>query len=112
MIKKFKMGASLDFYGLPKHLHSLGFEFKDMQEAGVIGVGEQGVYYDFYGGRLTFPIFNGLGEVVGFSGRDITNNPEKAKYNIAAQFKKKYNYAMNRKIELPGRITWHGKEKK
>lgn len=85
MIKKFKIGASLDFYGLPKHLHSMGFEFKDMQEAGVIGVGEQGVHYDFYGGRLTFPIFNGLGEVVGFSGRDITNNPEKAKYKNTPQ---------------------------
>lgn len=85
MISKFKIGASLDFYGLPKHLHSQGFDYKDMQEAGVVGLGEQGTYYDFYGGRITFPIFNGLGEVVGFSGRDITGNPEKAKYKNTPQ---------------------------
>ena len=85
MLKKFKIGASLDFYGLPKHLAQLGFKHEDMVSAGVVGKNDDGGYYDFYGMRITFPIFNGLGEVVGFSGRDISNNPEKAKYKNTPQ---------------------------
>lgn len=37
---------------------------------------------------------------------------EKARSNIEDQFKKKYNYAINKKIELRGVIVGHGKEKK
>lgn len=85
MIEKFKIGASLDYDGLVNHLKSKGFSFEDMMQAGVVGLGEKGGYYDFYGGRLIFPIFNGMGEVVGFSGRDISNNPEKAKYKNTPQ---------------------------
>lgn len=64
--------------------------------------------------------FTYSGPVTSF-GKIIENNyvaeteapsEEKARSNIAAQFKRKHNYAMNKKIELPGRITWHGKEKK
>ena len=85
MQDKFKVGASLDFDSLPRHLKGKGYTFEEMMQAGVVGVGESGNYYDFYGGRVIFPIFNGLNEVVGFSGRDISNNPEKAKYKNTPQ---------------------------
>lgn len=85
MLEKFKIGASLDFDSLPRYLKGKGYSFEEMMQAGVVGLGESGNYYDFYGGRVIFPIFNGLNEVVGFSGRDITNNPEKAKYKNTPQ---------------------------
>lgn len=85
MQDKFKVGASIDFDSLPRFLKSRGYTFDEMMQAGVVGLGESGSYYDFYGGRVIFPIFNGLNEVVGFSGRDITNNPEKAKYKNTPQ---------------------------
>ena len=85
MVKKFKIGASIDYYGLIKHLRSLGFTDKEMIDSGVASVGQDGKLYDFYGTRLVFPIINGLGEVVGFSGRDLSNDPQRAKYKNTPQ---------------------------
>ncbi|MBQ7798548.1 MAG: DNA primase [Clostridia bacterium] len=85
MVKKFKIGASIDFYGLIKHLRSLGFNDNEMIDAGVAARGESNMLYDFYGTRLIFPIINGLGEVVGFSGRDLSNDPQRAKYKNTPQ---------------------------
>ena len=85
MVKKFKIGASTDFYGLIKHLRKLGFTDEEMISSGVAGRGENNMLYDFYGTRLIFPIINGLGEVVGFSGRDLSNDPQRAKYKNTPQ---------------------------
>ena len=85
MLTKFKIGASIDFYGLIKHLRSLGFKDTEMIDSGVASRGDSGLLYDFYGGRLIFPIINGLGEVVGFSGRDLSNDPQRAKYKNTPQ---------------------------
>lgn len=95
MMVKFKIGASLDYWGLIKHLRNLGFTNQEMLDAGVAGKhiddAEQSAnvdkedLYDFYGTRIVFPIMNSLGEIVGFSGRDITNNPQKAKYKNTPQ---------------------------
>jgi len=85
MVKKFKIGASLDFDSLPRFLKSKGYTVEEMVDAGVAGLNEYGRPYDFYGKRLLFPIFNGLSEVVGFSGRDLSDNPEKAKYKNTPQ---------------------------
>lgn len=85
MIKKFKIGASLNYDSLPKLLISKGFEPEDMILAGVVGRGEEGNLYDFYGTRLLFPIFNSLGDVVAYSGRSVDNNPQHAKYKNTPQ---------------------------
>ena len=85
MVKKFKIGASTDFYALIKHLRKLGFTEEEMISSGVAGRGENNMLYDFYGTRLIFPIINGLGEVVGFSGRDLSNDPQRAKYKNTPQ---------------------------
>jgi len=85
MVAKFKIGASTDFYALIKHLRKLGFTETEMIESGVAGKGENGLLYDFYGTRLIFPIINGLGEVVGFSARDLSNDPQRAKYKNTPQ---------------------------
>lgn len=86
MIAKFQIGASLDFDGLPRHLKQLGFKTEDMVKAGVIGTMEDsGRVYDFYGRRLIFPIFNGFGDVVAFSGRSVEQNVEHTKYKNTPQ---------------------------
>ncbi len=85
MVSKFKIGASTDFNGLIKHLTNLGYSTEEMVESGVAGRLDEGKVYDFYGNRLIFPIVNGLGEVVGFSARDLSGDPQKAKYKNTPQ---------------------------
>ena len=85
MISKFQIGASLDYDSLPKHLKKLGFSYEDMTKAGVVGTSENGRVYDFYGRRLMFPIFNGFGDVVAFSGRSVEQNVEHTKYKNTPQ---------------------------
>lgn len=85
MIEKFQIGASLNYDDLITHLKSLGFSFEDMIKAGVAGKNDNGNVYDFYGTRLLFPIFNGFGDVVAYSGRAVDGNEERAKYKNTPQ---------------------------
>ena len=85
MINKFQIGASLDYETLPKHLLNLGFSENDVVLAGVVGKDESGRLYDFYGTRLLFPIANGFGDVVAYSGRSVDENPQRAKYKNTPQ---------------------------
>lgn len=85
MISKFQIGASLDYDSLPRYLKNQGFQYEDMVKAGVVGLNEHGRAYDFYGRRLMFPIFNGLGDVVAFSGRSVEQNVEHTKYKNTPQ---------------------------
>ena len=85
MIEKFQIGASFNYDDLIKHLKGLGFTYDEMVLAGVAGRNENGNIYDFYGTRLLFPIFNGFGDVVAYSGRAIDDNPKIAKYKNTPQ---------------------------
>ena len=107
MINIFQIGASLNYDDLPKHLENLGFTYSEMVSAGVVGKNENGNYYDFYGTRLLFPIFNSFGDVVAYSGRAVDENPQRAKYKNTPQsivFNKSeilfgYNFARDLKKE-------------
>ena len=85
MIEKFQIGASLNYDDLIKHLSGLGFKLEDMILAGVAGRNDNGQAYDFYGTRLLFPIFNGFGDVVAYSGRSVDENSMRAKYKNTPQ---------------------------
>ena len=85
MINKFKIGASLNYDDLITHLKTLGFSYEEMVLAGVAGKKENGSLYDFYGTRLLFPICNGFGDVVAYSGRSVEDNPKIAKYKNTPQ---------------------------
>lgn len=85
MVEKFQIGASLNYDDLPKHLLNLGFKPQDMLMSGVVGKGDKGNLYDFYGNRLIFPIFNGFGDVVAYSGRSVEANPDRTKYKNTSQ---------------------------
>ena len=84
MIDKFQIGASLNYDDLIKHLKSLGFRYEDMVLAGVAGKNDNGNMYDFYGTRLLFPICNGFGDVVAYSGRAVEET-DRAKYKNTPQ---------------------------
>lgn len=84
MIDKFQIGASLNYDDLIKHLKSLGYSYEEMVLAGVAGKKENGQAYDFYGTRLLFPICNGFGDVVAYSGRAVEET-DRAKYKNTPQ---------------------------
>lgn len=80
----FKVGASVNYHDSIKYLRSLGYSRQDLIESGVASVGERDDIYDHQGSRLTFPIMNTFGEVIGFTSRDITGK-SRAKYKNTPQ---------------------------
>lgn len=68
IIRKFGLGASLDFNSLPKFLLEKGYAKQDMVDSGVINEAN-GRLTDAQGGRLIFPIINAMNEVIAFGGR-------------------------------------------
>ena len=75
-VKKFGLGASLDYNALPDYLLKKGYSREDMLDSGVVAENDKGRLYDQQGERLVFPIINAFDEVVGFSGRKL----EKVKF--------------------------------
>lgn len=68
--EKFGIGYALNQWdGLTKHLVSEGISYDMLEKAGVTVKGPKG-YYDFFRGRVMFPIFSKNGKIIGFSGRD------------------------------------------
>lgn len=70
IIRKFGLGASLDFYQLPKYLLSKGYDKRDIVDSGVVNETD-GRLTDAQGGRLIFPIINAMNEVIAFGGRAL-----------------------------------------
>lgn len=78
-VKKFGLGASLDFYGLPDYLAGKGYTRADLIDSGALQESKSGRLIDAQGGRLVFPIINAFDEVVAFGGR-ILEKADFAKY--------------------------------
>lgn len=79
-VKKFGLGASLDFNSLPEYLAGKGYFREDLIDSGVLASSEKNNrLYDSLGGRLIFPIINAFDEVVGFGGR-VMEKTKFAKY--------------------------------
>lgn len=69
---KYELGYALnEKQALYKYLKSLYISDEDMLNAGVIVKGIDGKYYDFFQGRIMFPIRDYNNILVGFSGRTI-----------------------------------------
>src|SRR3989344_5794692 len=69
-IEEFELGfAPQSFDRLTLDLIHVGFSVQDIERAGVSFKTDRGGYMDRFRGRLMFPIHNGFGKVVGFSGR-------------------------------------------
>lgn len=78
-VKKFGLGASLDFYSLPDYLAGKGYKREDLVDSGALAEAKNGRLIDSQGGRLIFPIINAFDEVVGFGGR-LLEKSDFAKY--------------------------------
>ena len=78
-VKKFGLGASLDFYSLPDYLAGKGYSKQDLLDSGALTESQNGRLVDSQGGRLIFPIINALDEVVAFGGR-LLEKADFAKY--------------------------------
>ena len=86
IIDEWKMGfAGTDWDTLSKTLRTAGIDDRTLIDAGLSRRGKHGLY-DFFRGRLMFPIHDLRGDPIGFGGRKVedvdrtqTNNPD-AKY--------------------------------
>lgn len=80
-IAKWKIGFAPDeFHALEQALVKKGVSLENLVKAGVSVRNERGQLYDRFRGRITFPIFNAVGEVVGFSARILIDDGKSAKY--------------------------------
>lgn len=80
LIDHFEIGFAPDqIDSLYKMLKSKKHSVSDMMALGLVKQNEEGHYYDVFRNRITFPIKDEQGRVIGFSGRTLNKN-EKAKY--------------------------------
>ncbi len=78
-VKRFGIGASLDFFSLPDYLAGKGYSRENLLDTGVLTETKNGKLVDSQGGRLIFPIINTMDEVVAFGGR-LLEKSDFAKY--------------------------------
>lgn len=76
LIAKFEVGYAPESHYTINLLQNDGIETKDGLDVGIIKQNEKGTYASFIE-RITFPIRNHTGKLVGFGGRTITNHPAK-----------------------------------
>jgi DNA primase len=80
-IKQFQVGyAPKDRRALQKLLHGKGFSDQVLEKAGLVSVSDQGIVRDFFSERITFPIRDGMGHVIGFSARKFREETYGGKY--------------------------------
>lgn len=79
-IQKFHLGYCLEdgkaFY---KAANKAGYQDEHLVKLGLVKSNDKG-HYDFYRGRVMFPIHNLTGRVVGFGGRTLRSDKKIAKY--------------------------------
>jgi len=86
VIDRWKMGfAGTDWDTLTKELRAGGIEERALIDAGLSRKGSRGLY-DFFRGRLMFPIYDLRGDPVGFGGRKIEEVPREATNNPDAKY--------------------------
>lgn len=80
MYETFSLGFALDDWNsLSNHLLSKGYSKDAIINAGLANRNDKGGIYDVFRGRVMFPIFSITGKIIGFSGRDTTEE-SKQKY--------------------------------
>ena len=77
--KRFGLGASLDYTGLPAHLFAQGYTKEECVESGACTLTGDGRLIDAEGERLIIPIINHMDEVIAFGGR-VMRPTDRAKY--------------------------------
>lgn len=81
IIKKFKLGYSPESWdAFLNFAIANGYQESHLLKTGLIKKSESGKMYDFYHGRVIFPIHNTLGKTVGFGGRTLKQGEKISKY--------------------------------
>lgn len=84
MIRRFKIGYAPDLWdALANFLQKRGWRSKDMTDAGVSVNSRRGTLIDKFRQRLMFPIWDGQGRVVAFTGRSLDDKQEPKYLNTA-----------------------------
>lgn len=79
-IKEWRIGYALPAWqSLENHLKSKGFSENEMEKAGLIKK-DAGRSYDRFRDRIIFPISDGSGRIIAFSGRILHDDGKSAKY--------------------------------
>ncbi|MCH5153998.1 MAG: DNA primase [Clostridiales bacterium] len=84
IVRKFGLGASLDFTEMLDYLKGKGYTYEQMHAAG-IAESKDGREYDVFGKRLMYPIIDNMGNVVAFGGRTLEKEVNFAKYRNSSQ---------------------------
>ncbi len=81
-VKTFGLGAALDGWSsLCDEMQSLGYSAAELLDAGLASKSSKtGSVYDFFRNRFMFPLIDVRGNVIGFSGRRITNDENERKF--------------------------------
>jgi len=81
IIKKFELGYSPDVRdGIIKASKAAGHKSTFFEKLGLIKSNDKGDKFDFFRGRVMFPIHNITGKVLGFGGRTLRSDKKTAKY--------------------------------
>jgi DNA primase len=79
-IEEFELGYSPDDYNaLENEAKKANYSLEPLKISGLIKEGEKG-NYDFFRGRIIFPIHNITGRIIGFGGRTLRTDKKVAKY--------------------------------
>ena len=79
-IDKFEIGYSPeDYNALENEAKNSNYSLEPLKKSGLIKEGEKGTY-DFFRGRIIFPIHNITGRIIGFGGRTLRTDKKVAKY--------------------------------
>ncbi|MDG1439545.1 MAG: DNA primase [Flavobacteriales bacterium] len=79
-IDEFELGYSPDNYSaLENKAKEANYNLETLKKAGLIKENEKG-NYDFFRGRIIFPIHNITGRIIGFGGRTLRKDTKVAKY--------------------------------
>ena len=81
IIRKFKLGYSPDSWdAFLNFALKNGYKEEHLTKTGLVKKSENGKLFDFYHGRVMFPIHNTLGKTVGFGGRTLKTGEKISKY--------------------------------
>ena len=98
-IKRFGLGfAPNSFDALRNHMHSLGYRDEELKTAFLCGRSEKtGRYFDYFRGRIIFPIIDNFSNVIAFGGRALGDGkPKYLNSSDTPVFKKSRSlFAMN-----------------
>jgi DNA primase len=100
-IKKFGLGFAPDQWdGLLRHAESQSTSTDYLESAGLVIKRDKGDgFYDRFRGRIIFPLFSQVGQVVGFTGRLLEADAKQAKYvntpETRVYYKGKILYGLN-----------------